>query len=231
VNIALSAVAPNGAKSMSLRQKKRVALDAIGGGKTITRIAQENNTSRKFVRRQAQILQTAMDKEFTAVSGAPDDVIYHLPVTKHWIEQLVLSLMLVAHASYRNIMTILKDVLGYNLSLGSIHNIFRRAVDKAKEIQATENLSGIEITANDELFHRNKPILSGIDSRSLYCYLLSVEDRRDEKPGLFTYWMLKTKGYVRTERLATMPAGWCRDTLWCFRTLISSMTTSIFPGH
>jgi hypothetical protein len=89
--------------------------------------------------------------------------------------------MLVAHASYRNIMTILKDVLDYNLSLGSIHNIFRSAVERANEIHVAENLTDIEITANDELFHCNKPILSGIDSRSLYCYLLSAEDRRDEE--------------------------------------------------
>ena len=180
VNIALSSLTAPGAKSMSSGQKKRVALEAVCGVKTVTRIAQENSTSRQFIRRQAQTLQTVIDKEFTTANERHDDVIFYLPVTKKWIEQLVLALMLVAHASYRNIITILQDVLDYDLSLGSIHNIFSAAVQKAKAIQATECLSGIEVTANDELFHRNKPILSGIDSRSLYCYLLSSEDRRDE---------------------------------------------------
>ena len=49
------------------------------------------------------------------------------------------------------------------------------------KINSKENLSSISVTANDELFHYNKPILTGIDVRSLYCYLLSSENKRDEE--------------------------------------------------
>ncbi len=94
---------------------------------------------------------------------------------------MVLSLMLAGNVSYRNIITILKDLLDYDISIGTINNIFKSAVTGARSINGRENLSNIEVTANDELFHHNKPILSGIDTRSLYCYILSEEDRRDEE--------------------------------------------------
>lgn len=145
-------------------QKKRVALEAVSRQKTITRIADENNTSRKFFRQQGRNLQVVIDNVFDTAKASDDDVIYHLPVTKLWIEQLVLALMLVGHASYRNIVTILKDLLDYDISLGSINNIFSAAVKKAREVNAAEDLSNIEVTANNELFHHNKPILSGIDT-------------------------------------------------------------------
>ena len=127
VNIALSSLTAPGAKSMSSGQKKRVALEAVCGVKTVTRIAQENSTSRQFIRRQAQTLQTVIDKEFTTANERHDDVIFYLPVTKKWIEQLVLALMLVAHASYRNIITILQDVLDYDLSLVFYSQYFQRS--------------------------------------------------------------------------------------------------------
>ena len=61
-------------------------------------------------------------------------MIYYLPVTKTWIAQLVLELMFLGHASYRNIAMMLKDLLDYDISLGSIHNIFINAVEEARQI-------------------------------------------------------------------------------------------------
>src|SRR5579875_3953480 len=43
--------------------------------------------------------EQALDQAF-APSEPPDDVLFYLPVTKHWIEQLVLSLVLTCHSSY-----------------------------------------------------------------------------------------------------------------------------------
>ena len=95
--------------------------------------------------------------------------------------QLVLALMFLGFSSYRNIVMILKDLFDYDISIGTINNMFSEAVEKARVINAAEDLSNINVTANDELFHHNKPILSGIDVRSLYCYLLTSEDHRDEE--------------------------------------------------
>ena len=157
-------------------------------------IANENNTSRKFVRQQGHNLQVAIDNVFDIDSPNNDNVIYDLPVTKVWIEQLVLALMLIGQVSYRNIIAILKDLLDYDISLGTLNNIFNAAVERARAENAAEDLSNIEVTANDELFHRNKPILAGIDTRSLYCYLLSAEDRRDEETWAIHLMDTETKG-------------------------------------
>jgi len=69
-------------------------------------------------------------------------------VTKVWIVQLVLALMLIGQVSYRNIIAILKDLLDYDISLGTLNNIFNTAVEKARAVNATEDLSNIEVTAN-----------------------------------------------------------------------------------
>ena len=166
------------AQSMSPERKKRVALEAVANQKSVSRIAQENNTSRKFIRQQREKAQAAVDQSFDLDN---DDVLFYLPVTKAWIAQLVLALMLLAHCSYRHISMLIKDLFDYDLSQGMINAIFNEAVGKAREMNAAEDLSNIKMTANDELFHHNKPILSGIDIRSLYCYLLTDETQRDEE--------------------------------------------------
>lgn len=166
------------AKTMNVEQKKRVAVAAFSGLKTITQIAKEFESSRKFVRGQKAIVAGAIDAAFHP-EPTPDKVLFHLPVTQQWIEQLVLSLLL-ARVSYRQVSTLLADVFDYTISIATVNNIYNASVKKVQQIHATEDLSGIDVTANDELFHRNKPILSGIDTRSLYCYLLKAEDRRDE---------------------------------------------------
>jgi hypothetical protein len=98
------------------------------------------------------------------------------------------------HVSYRNISTLLNDVFDYSLSSATIHTIFMSAVEKAQQLHVTEDLSNIQVTANDELFHRNKPILTGIDTRSLYCYLLIGEDHRDKDTWAIHFWDCQNKG-------------------------------------
>jgi hypothetical protein len=165
---------------MSADRKKRIALELVSQQKTISFLADENNNSRKFIRQQGIEFQEAVDKQFDTDTSNGDDVIYYLPITKSWISQLVIALMLLPNASYRNIIVIIKDLLDYDISIGSVNSIFKEAVEQAIKNNAAEDLSNIDVTANDELYHLNKPILSGIDVRSLYCYLLSEESQRDE---------------------------------------------------
>ena len=119
-------------------------------------------------------------------------------MTRQSIEQLVLSLTLI-HVSYRHVSTLLTDVFDYTISIATVNNIFNAAVRKVHHIHTTEDLCRIDVTANDELFHRNKPILSGIDTRSLYCYLLSAEDRRDEDTWAIHFLDCQNKG-LKPER-------------------------------
>jgi hypothetical protein len=119
---------PHVAKNMNNEQKKHVALTAFPDPRTITQIAQENGTSRKFVREQKTKVADAIDTAFRS-TPAVDQVLFYLPVTKCWIAQLVLSLML-NHVSYRQISTLLSDMGDYNLSAATIHTVLNTAVEK-----------------------------------------------------------------------------------------------------
>lgn len=91
----------------------------------------------------------------------------------------MLALTLNCRASYRGVQKTLSDVLDYSISLGSIHNTIKDAKSKAAIINAKQDLSPIKLAAEDEMFHDNKPILTGIDIPSLYCYLLTAESDRE----------------------------------------------------
>ena len=39
-----------------------------------------------------------------------DEVLFHLPVTKAWLRQLVLALVLICHSSYRGVVELLRDL-------------------------------------------------------------------------------------------------------------------------
>lgn len=53
------------------------------------------------------------------------------------------------------------------MSYGSIHNIVSGAKVKAKAINENQDLKNIRLAAQDEMFHYNKPILTGVDIPSL----------------------------------------------------------------
>jgi hypothetical protein len=107
---------------MSNEQKKCGALATFTHAKTVTQLADENETSRKFIWQQKNAVVQAIDAIFHS-TVVTDKVLFHLPVTKCWIEQVVLSLMLM-HVSYRNISMLLNDVFDYSLSSATIHTIF-----------------------------------------------------------------------------------------------------------
>lgn len=161
-------------------ERKRLSLQVLTRTGPVTRLAQDYQVSRKFLYQQATKASDALDEAF--MPPADDEkVLFYLPVTKDWIRQLVLALILVCHSSFRGILELLEAVFDYrNLSLGTIHNIVRKAVQKAQQINNAQDLSNIRVGVPDEIFQTSKPVLVGMDARTTYCYLLAVEDQRDE---------------------------------------------------
>ena len=95
------------------------------------------------------------------------------------MDQLTICLVLHERTSFRNIKSLIKDCFDYDISVGSIHNIFNSTQLSATKINDNQDLSSVKLAAHDEIFHHNKPVLAGVDIPSLYCYLLSSEDQRD----------------------------------------------------
>ena len=78
------------AKGLGPERRKRLAVAALAGGKPVSRLAADQGVSRKFVYQQARKADEALDETF-AVEPDDEQVLYHLPVTKKWIGQLVLA--------------------------------------------------------------------------------------------------------------------------------------------
>jgi hypothetical protein len=169
------------AAQMGPVQRRGLFLEALRRTEPILRLAERHHVSRKFVYQQMAKATAAVDQAFQAPASPEDKVLFQLPVTPQWLEQLVLSLTLICHSSYRGAMELLETMFDYRaLSLGSLHNLLRRAVDKARQVNATEDLSAIRVGAHDEIYQARQPVLVGMDVDSTYCYLLQAVEHCDE---------------------------------------------------
>lgn len=166
------------ASNLDGQARKELALQSLNKKQTVVELAKINHVSRQFIHEQKNKLLDAVNEEFTE-TPEKHKILFHLPVTKNWIEQFAIVLVLDCRATYGGVMKAMKHLLDYNISLGSISNIVKSAILKAKEINAEQDLRAVTQGAHDELFHNNKPVLAGVDIPSLYCYLLSEEEHRD----------------------------------------------------
>ena len=167
------------AASLSPATRKEIGLKAVARTVPISSLANQHQVSRKFVYQQGDKAQQALDESF-APSQGDDDVLFHLPVTKNWLFQLILGLVLICHSSYRGVVELLRDLFDTSISVGTVHNRLQETADKATEINQSQDLSGINVGLHDEIYQADKPVLVGVDAASTYCYLLKSVEHRDE---------------------------------------------------
>ena len=86
------------AQLLEPEERQHLAVQALGGTVTITALAEQAGVSRKFVYQQIDVAQQALAEAFAA-PAADDDVLFQLPVTKKWLRQNVLSLLLNCRSS------------------------------------------------------------------------------------------------------------------------------------
>jgi hypothetical protein len=206
--LSLQQAIPNGcpAKTLAPSERLTIGLQALAGSQTVTALADEFDVSRKFVYQQAATAQAALDDAFTAADD-DDQVLFSLPVTKTWLRQVTLGLTLICHSSYRGVFEFCRDLLGVNLSVGSVHNIVRDAVDKARPYNLGQNLANVNIAGLDEIFQTRQPVLVGADIASTYCFLLSGEDHRDADTWGTRLLELKERGLAPTATVADFGTG------------------------
>jgi len=172
---------PCSAAEMDCSERRNLSVQAIRRTEPVTSLAQQHQVSRKFVYQQLAKATAAIDQAFEPAEAEDKKVLFYLPITKAWIYQFVLSLILICHSSFRGVLDILGAMFDYHdMSLGTIHNIVQRAVASARKVNGSQDLSGVRIGDHDEIYQANRPVLVGMDHRSTYCYLLAVEDSCDE---------------------------------------------------
>jgi hypothetical protein len=171
----------SGAFVLDWQDRRQLSVQALGHIEPITRIAERHDVSRKFVYQQRQKATTAIDQAFQGSQAEQSKVLFWLPVSREWLEQLVLSLTLICHSPFRGAMELLDTMFDYRqISLGSIHNVVQRAVDKARDLNHGQDLSAIRVGAHDEIYQAGQPVLVGMDVASTYCYLLEAAAHCDE---------------------------------------------------
>jgi len=186
--------------------RKHLAIEALAGNAPISRIAVREKVSRKFLYRQKQKAEIALDLAFSPDNEA-SDVLFYLPVTKAWLIQLVLGLVLTCHSSYRGVIQLLADLFDTPISLGTVHNLLVAAVNQATQINSSQDLSTIRVELLDEIFQGNRPVLTGVDALSTYCYLLAEAEHRDEDTWGIHLLDAKTQGFDPDYTIADGAAG------------------------
>src|SRR5271165_1587817 len=163
---------------LSPQARQQLALAALAG-QSIAQLAQEHHVSRKFLYQQLQRAQQAVDAAFAAAPAAADDVLFTLPVTRAWLEQLALALVLIGHASLRGVQELFRDLFDFPRSLGALQHLVQQAIAKSTDHNAQQDLRRVLDAALDEIFQGRQPVLAVVDVRSTYCCLLSLEEHRD----------------------------------------------------
>ena len=97
-SICQSVTANNHAARLTPALRKQLGLFAAASKETITGLANRNGVCRKTFRKARDKTLTAVENSF---SQKQPGVLFNLPVTKKWIESLVLGRMFITRASYR----------------------------------------------------------------------------------------------------------------------------------
>jgi hypothetical protein len=162
-------VGPCAAHLLPGEQRQQLALQALARTPSISQLARDHHVSRKFVYQQTATAAHALHEAFVPEPADDDEVLFYLPVTKGWLRQLVLALVLICHSSFRGVLELLRDRFDYSLSLGTIHNIVQSAVAVAREHNSAYDLSASGIGTHDEIFQTGLPVLVGADGAATFC--------------------------------------------------------------
>jgi hypothetical protein len=166
------------AKQLNPIMRQEVAISALASNENISQISREYNTSRKFVYAQKEKATDALNDVFSEKTDDAE-ILFHIPVTKAWLHQAAITLILSCHSSYAGVSEFFRDIFDYSICKGTVFNIIQSTLDKAKDINNSQDLSQIRVGAHDEIFQKQTPVLVGCDVHSTYTYLLKQAEHRD----------------------------------------------------
>jgi hypothetical protein len=188
-----SAAHLSSAKNLPPPERRSLAVAALAGKTPVSRLAASIGVSRKFVYQQSEKASNALDEAFTN-ERSDEEVLFYLPVTKELLRKIILGLVLICHSSFRGVQEFMRDLLDFDISIGSVHNVIMDAVQKAREVNSVEQLAQVRVGAHDEIFQTRQPVLVGADVFSTYCYLLAPEKSRDADTWALRLMELGDKG-------------------------------------
>jgi len=162
----------SGASSLSFFD--RLSIGALtAGGASVAAAARDNDVSRKFVR-----VQRDMARRIAAEDALRRGEAKTVVVDDAFMERFVVAAALVCNCPFRGIMELCEAMFGHAPSLGTVHNICKKAIDRAREGNSRETFESVRHAAIDEIFQNSTPVFAGVDLASRYVFLLSAEQDR-----------------------------------------------------
>ena len=163
----------NGASSLSPYERLSLGAMIADGKATVSGASRAHGVSRKFARRQRD----------NAMRMVKEDALRHgkahaLVVDEAFMERFVVAAALSCNCPFRGIMRLAEAMFGFSPSIGTIHNICRKAVVAAATLNSEETMEKVRHAAIDEIFQNSTPVFAGVDLASLYVFLLSVQPDR-----------------------------------------------------
>jgi hypothetical protein len=181
------------ARALDGQQRQRLAVQVLARDESMTKLSARHRVSRKFLYQQADKGEQALAQAFQS-PPSDEEVLFYLPVTRAWLRQVVLALVLLCHSSFRGVIGFFRDVLDQSIALGTVHHIVQEAVVEARQLNARQDLSRVRASSHDELFQSRQPVFVGLDLDSTYCYLLALETHRDAETWAIHLWDLADQG-------------------------------------
>ena len=189
---------------MSNDARKSLALSTLSNTRTASDLAEREGVSRKFLYQQKRIAEEAIDEAF---AGKDNDVLFYLPVTRAWLDQLMIALILICHSSYGGVKELLRDLFNTSVSIGTIHNRVQEAAGQAAVINREQNLSAIRVGLLDEIFQGTMPVLASIDAASTFCHILEGVEHRDAETWAIYLRDAKAQGFNPAYTIADAGTG------------------------
>lgn len=194
------------ASTLSPDIRQQIAIEALAKSKPITHLAAEHQVSRKFVYQQGHKAKISLSEAFEP-KQPEHQVLFHLPITKNWLFQLILGLVLICHSSLRGVVELLRDLFDVTISVGTLHNRLHAAAEQAASMNEAQDLSRIQVDLRDEIFQAGTPVLTAVDAQSTYCYLLQQAEHRDQDTWGFYLLEAQAQGLAPERTIADAAPG------------------------
>ena len=101
------------AKQLDPINRREIAISALNPNKNISEISRQYETSRKFIYAQKNKASDALNEVFSG-EASDSKVLFYIPVTKEWLQQSVMSLILSCHSSYGGVIEFFRDIFDFN---------------------------------------------------------------------------------------------------------------------
>jgi transposase-like protein len=99
---------------LSADERKAIAIQGLAKAVSISTLAVHHNVSRPLVYRQLRQASAALDDVFSpAETDDTGEVLFMLPVTQRWLDQVILALTMVGHVSFRATIGLLRDLVRF----------------------------------------------------------------------------------------------------------------------